>query len=270
MTDRPAAFLLVKVIAPLPVTPNQVTMLSLAAGLAAAYAFSSGTPAGFTWGALFYLFANILDCADGQLARLQKSGTVLGRVVDGAADYCSGIAIFIGLGIGLASSGAGTWWLVVFAGISSGVHAMFFDRYQTEFISSAAGETDFIGGEIARFEAEIARLPSVGTGAARICLLQCYMAYMRVQKRFRPAKSPPAPGVLPANRVLMIRIWSLLGPTTNRTLLIVCALVGRIDVYLWSVAVAGNAWLLAASLLQARLRRATGSAPAPAAARETR
>jgi len=269
---RPAAFVLVKSIASLPITPNQVTMASLAAGLAAAYAFGIGSRAGLTWGALFYLLANILDCADGQLARLQKSGTLLGRIVDGWADYISGTAVFVGVGIGLESTGAGAWWLVVFAGLSSAVHAMFFDRHQSEFISSKAGEPDYIGREIGRFGAEIRRIRFMRGAAIRVQLLRWYLAYLQLQKRLASAKdrNGPRSAGIRANSAPMLRLWSLLGPTTNRTLLIACALGGRIDVYLWAVAAAGNAWLLGVSLLQSRLRRTTDSAQGSASGGETR
>jgi phosphatidylglycerophosphate synthase len=263
---RPVAFVLVKAIAPTPVTPNQLTMASLAAGLATAAAFASGTRAGLIWGAFLYALANVLDCADGQLARLQKSGTLLGRVVDGAADYLSGIAVFIGLGIGFVSPGGVSWWLVALAAISSGVQAMLFDRYQSEFISASAGEPDFAEREIARFRMELERMRLEGRDRVKAFLLQFYIAYLVTQLRFRGTDYA---GQV-ANRTVMIRLWSVLGPTTNRTLLIVCAFAGRIDLYLWSVAAGGNVWLLATSLLQARLRRGEIPARPPAPTREAR
>ena len=264
---RPVAFVVVKAVARLPVTPNQVTLASLAAGLAAAAEFASGSRSGLIEGALLYALANVLDCADGQLARLQKSGTLLGRVVDGAADYLSGVAIFLGLGIGLASSGAAAWWLIAIAGVSSALQAMFFDRHQSEFISFAAGEPDFAAREITRFQTELRRIRLDGKEFFRPVLLQLYIRYLAVQQRFRGKEGVQrrSSGGEGLNRTLMIRLWSVLGPTTNRTLLIVCALAGRIDIYLWSIAVGGNAWLLAISALQAL----GASANPPASARGT-
>ncbi len=43
---------------------------------------------------------NIIDCSDGQLARLKKNGTHTGRIIDGSADYITAAFVFIGLGIG--------------------------------------------------------------------------------------------------------------------------------------------------------------------------
>ena len=80
---RPIAFAIVKLIYRLPITPNQVTLLSLGAGLVAAYYFSLGTAGAFIAAAVWYAVTNILDCCDGMLARLQGSGTPLGRLIDG-------------------------------------------------------------------------------------------------------------------------------------------------------------------------------------------
>ena len=269
---RPVAFVVVKAIARFPITPNQITLASLAAGLAAAVEFASGSRPGLIWGALLYALANVLDCADGQLARLQKSGTLLGRVVDGAADYLSGIAIFIGLGIGLASSGAAAWLLIAISGVSSGLQAMFFDRYQSEFISSAAGEPDFADREITRFQIELGRMRHAGRDLVRPLLLQLYIGYLEAQQRFRGRDrvDRKTSGGQSPDRALMIRLWSVLGPTTNRSLLIVCAFAGRIDIYLWAIAIGGNAWLLAIATLQSRIRSGEASPQTSASTRQTR
>jgi phosphatidylglycerophosphate synthase len=244
---RPAAFLLVKVLARLPVTPNQVTFLSLASGLAAAWEFSSGTQAGAVRGALFYLAANILDCADGQLARIQQSGTLMGRVLDGSADYISGFAIFAGLGLGLEAKGDASWWLVIAAGVSSSIHSIVFDHYQSDFLQARAGVQDFAAAEIGRFSREIARLRSIGEGRIRVLLLRFYLQYTRIQ-RLIGTFAPPCNS--PRDRAFMIRLWSFLGPSTNRSLLILCALFGAVTLYCRFTALGLNAWLAGGWILQ--------------------
>ena len=74
---RPLALAFVRLIYKTPITPNQVTFMSFLAGLASAYSFAQGTVAGMAWGGVWYAVANTLDCSDGQLARLQGSGTPL-------------------------------------------------------------------------------------------------------------------------------------------------------------------------------------------------
>jgi hypothetical protein len=248
---RPIAFGFVKIVYRLPVTPNQVTFLSMACGLIAAHEFSLGNASAFLWAAVWYAIANVLDCADGQLARLQKSGTVFGRLVDGLADYITSIAIFGGIGIGLQMTGFPNWALVAAAMLSSALHAMFFDHYQGEFISTVRGEKNFLEREYNQFSAELARARNERNHIVAIILL-LYIKYLDAQKRSstKQRSTEIDPNLYRRLNILAIRLWSLLGPTTNRTLLIVCALFNRIDLYLWIVCVGGNCWLAVVYLLQ--------------------
>lgn len=254
---RPVAFAFVKTIYRLPVTPNQVTMLSMVSGVGAAWCFAGGTIPSLAWGAFWYAVANILDCADGQLARLQQSGTPLGRLVDGVADYVSSIAIFLGIGVGLASAGTPAWLAVVGAGASSALHALLFDHHQSEFLSIVRSDRAFTGAETTKIMAELARTGSSVWSAPRAAVLRLYLGYLRLQDRAHPGgrRAPVEPGTYRNANAGMIRIWSFLGPTTNRTLLIVCALAGRLDAYCWVILLAGNSWLGVAYLLQRRVDR---------------
>lgn len=254
---RPAAFLVVKSIYRLPITPNQLTAGALIAGLAAAYYFAAGTEPALPVAALWYTAANILDCSDGQLARLQDSGTLLGRVVDGMVDYVSGIAVFLGIGVGLSYSHPELWWLVVTAGVSSAVHAIFFDRFQGEFISTVRGEKNFLDAEMERFTLEIQNMETGNRQGVKKVFLRLYLRYLKLQKTSATKHGSilPAADHYRAKNSVVIRLWSLLGPTTNRSLLIVSALVGRVDLFLWSVTILGNGWLMICFVLQRRMER---------------
>ncbi len=246
---RPVAFVVVKAIYRLPITPNAVTGLSLIAGLIAAWEFSAG---GLVAAAAWYVAANILDCSDGQLARLQNSGTPLGRLVDGIADYISSVAIFLGIGIGLARTQPEYWWLVVAAGLSSALHAIVFDRVQSEFIATVRGEENFVDRELNRFApvgAEVRDSRSKPHGPITTFFISMYVRYLLLQRRSvggQAAQRSTAATDRERYRLTftpMMRSWTLLGPTTNRSLLIVCALAGRPELFLWIVATIGNAWL---------------------------
>ncbi len=240
---RPIAYLFVKLVYRTPLTPNLVTLLSLGAGLMAAVGLSTGTPGDLLPAAIWYAAANVLDCADGQLARLQKSGTPLGRIIDGLADYVSSIAIFLAIGIGLSRSGNPSWLLVVAAGFSSALHAVLFDRHQSEYIASARNEDPFGARESERFRSEISRLEHVPGQSLRIAVLGLYLRYLAFQQR-----SVGRPSGRTATK--HIRLWSFLGPTTNRTALIAAAVAGRIDFYLWGVVIVGNCWLAVCALAE--------------------
>ena len=245
---RPAAFLFVKGIYPTEITPNQITTLSLIAALLAAWQFGT---IHLATGAALYALANILDCADGQLARLKKNGTLLGRVFDGAFDYLASIAIFIGIGI--SAAGMNQWWLVGLTGLSSGMHALFFDHYQNEFISIVRSERNFLEREMETFSQEIA---SSKRGIRR-SMLQLYLRYLGIQRKANTGEENPVfdPPVYRRKNSPMIRCWSFLGPTTNRTILIISALFGHIEYYLWTITAAGNLWLVFCFSLQRQIHK---------------
>ena len=265
---RPFGYLFVKGVYRFPITPNQVTFLSLIAGLVAASFLSIGTASALLMSALWYAGANILDCSDGQLARLQKSGTLLGRVVDGIADYISSIAIFLGVAFGLSRAGADQWWLVIAAGISSALHAILFDYYQSEFISTVRGERNFLEREMERFTLEIHRMKAEHREGVKILVLRLYLSYLRLQEKSSTGKKAMMfnPEEYRAHNRLMIRAWSFLGPTTNRSLLILSCLAGRVEYFLWTITLAGNIWMIVCYLLQRRIHRSMASVAVAASA----
>lgn len=254
---RPVAYPIVRLLSRTPVTPNQVTFLSLVAALISASFFARGNLDGLVIAAAWYALSNVLDCADGQLARLRKSGTPHGRIVDGTADYVGTVAVFTGIGIGLSALGVHLWLLVVAAGISTALHALIFDHRQNAFISASRGEeagharesvedgVEHHGGNI---------LPG-GRSTGAGFLVRLHDRYMKFQSRLVVPLTRPIDGGgydLKKNAA-MIRLWSFLGPTTNRTALIAFALIGRVDLYLWGVVIAGNVWLLSLLILQKQM-----------------
>ena len=101
------------------ITPNQITTLRLAGGLAAAVAFAVGTPVWDYAGSALFVVALFLDRADGELARLGGKTSSWGHRYDLIADSASNSAAFIGIGIGLRDSVLG-WWALP-AGIAAGL-----------------------------------------------------------------------------------------------------------------------------------------------------
>jgi len=92
---RPPAAIVVYVLRGTPVTPNQVTFLSaiVAAGAALMFALLPG----YWWlvaAALVFEFSFVLDCADGQLARLRKRASPLGHLLDFLMDELKAMFVY--------------------------------------------------------------------------------------------------------------------------------------------------------------------------------
>lgn len=98
--NRPLATLLVDVLARTPITPNQVTVLSGLVGLAAGIVIATA-PMGRSFqvplaGVLLFV-SMLLDCADGQLARLRGQSSMMGRALDGYVDVLPVASTFLGM-----------------------------------------------------------------------------------------------------------------------------------------------------------------------------
>jgi len=96
---------------PLRVTPNQVTLLSLAAGLIGAWHFREGTAGAWLAGALWLQLSYVLDNCDGELARLTGRSSGFGSWLDTISDCVIHTAFFFWLGVGVARSHTGPLWI---------------------------------------------------------------------------------------------------------------------------------------------------------------
>jgi archaetidylinositol phosphate synthase len=92
---------LVRPLADSRVTPNHLTTVRLAFGVAAAVAFARGTYPAMNLGALLLVVSNFLDHTDGELARLSGKSSRLGHRYDLASDAAVTILLFAGLGAGV-------------------------------------------------------------------------------------------------------------------------------------------------------------------------
>ena len=67
---RPIGFRIARMLRNTGVTPNMITVISIFVGAATGFFFYHADLVHTVIGILFLIFANILDCVDGQLARL--------------------------------------------------------------------------------------------------------------------------------------------------------------------------------------------------------
>lgn len=100
--DRPLARRLSQRIARTSIKPNVVTVINLLVGIAGAVFLAFGGYWNQLLGALLFL-ANVMgDGVDGDVARLKLKETPFGHYLDIISDNTVHIAVFIGIGIGLA------------------------------------------------------------------------------------------------------------------------------------------------------------------------
>ncbi|MER5322602.1 CDP-alcohol phosphatidyltransferase family protein [Streptosporangium roseum] len=98
-------------------TPNQVTLISIALGVAAAACFATGARPGMVAGGILIYFAFVFDCVDGQVARYARKFGVLGAWLDATFDRFKEYVVFAGLAVGAAVSGVGDVWTLALAAL---------------------------------------------------------------------------------------------------------------------------------------------------------
>jgi phosphatidylglycerophosphate synthase len=106
------AALLVRPLVATRVHPNHLTTLSLLTGLTAAALYGTADRTAANWGAALYLLTNLLDNADGELARLAGKTSVAGGFYDRLCDLVVRASLFMGMGLGLRAGLLGNWALV--------------------------------------------------------------------------------------------------------------------------------------------------------------
>lgn len=254
---RPIAFLFVKATFSLPLTPNMVSSIAMLFGISAGISFGFGWDHNLSLGAILYFTCNVLDCADGQIARLKKNGTKVGRIVDGFLDYVVSTAVFVGIGAGLTNmnsqgmfhsqwnflnlnSAVYIWIVTVAAGLSSAAQAFIYDYFRNLFLEKAFGKFSSLEEEIKEFEEEQERIKREPESAGFLdsFLIWIYLKYTRLQLRIQFKKKgdysslDSAPQIYYRKNKSILRAWSFIGSTTHITLCFICALAGNMELFL--------------------------------------
>lgn len=119
-----------------PVTPNHVTIASTIAGLVAAGLYLRNEAFYTAVAGLCITLKDVLDSADGQLARAKQQYSRIGRFLDSIGDFVVDVAVFGAIGWVLYSS-TGDWRMIILSilsliGITLRVSYHVF--YQTSFL----------------------------------------------------------------------------------------------------------------------------------------
>ncbi len=119
--NRPVGRFLSKVLIHTPVTPNQISIVATLLGLAAAVLFAAGTRTSAIWGAVLLQVSAIVDCVDGDVARVVFKESPLGKWLDIVGDQLVHIGVFVAIGVGLWRAGAEGEAPVLMLAASAGV-----------------------------------------------------------------------------------------------------------------------------------------------------
>lgn len=133
---RPLAGIIVRILYNTPVTPNQITLSSIIFGLTAALLYAFGACGTIALGGLFITLKDILDSADGQLARAKGLYSRAGRFLDSIGDFFVNAAVFSAIGFFLLKeTGNGVFALLAFLGfVGITLRVSYHVFYQVSFL----------------------------------------------------------------------------------------------------------------------------------------
>lgn len=216
---RPLALPITRLLLPTPVKPTQITVLAFLITVVGAYFLALGDYRSLIIGALIGNVSTVVDCVDGQLARLKGLATPLGATLDTVGDRLGSLVLLIGAVVGLERLGTMTELKLVCSSALSGL-----------LLASVLGYS-----VSARWRR---RAPSE--------IVQQYKNlshYMRSHRLFN---------YLPAARALVF----ISRREAISLLFLLFALVNRMDLLVWSFAVGSNlAWIVLLGMLGGLTRK---------------
>lgn len=264
---RPVAVLFTAAFLPLKITPNQVSVGGMLIGMGSALVlFGPSYPALVLAVALLWT-SEVLDAADGQLARLSTHPSRYGRIVDGLCSMALFLTIYIALGAGLYRE-TGDWTYPVLALVALFAHSIqssLYDFYRTEYIRvvkkrEAADEDSLEALEQAQRE------ESPGQSAGKRLMLGMYKIYAGRLVRTTPTYQPLKLAIearFQGGRVSetfaarygeeqrkMVRWWNYLGSNMHLVALSISILSRRPEAYLWVTAVGFSAYAFILTAIQ--------------------
>lgn len=184
---RPIGYQIALFCAKVGITPNPVTIVSIFFGVAAGILFYYQELWINVIGMLLLVFANSLDSADGQLARMTNNKSRLGRILDGAAGDFWFISIHIALCLRSQNEGwsAFIWVPGVVAGASHVVQSAMADYYRNVHLFFIKGKSGSELDNSRELQKEYDAL-SWSKNFGMKLVARFYLNYTKMQESFSP------------------------------------------------------------------------------------
>ncbi len=251
-------------------SPNQVSLLSLGIGIVAGILFFFQDQFWLILVACILLtFAGILDSADGQLARMTGTASDLGRKIDVIIDTFVFVACYFGGGFYFWIYGGYGFFEILAIGVLAGylhsVKSAVYEFYKTEFLYYHFRTPDYRIPYL-----EEVKPTSLREGFWQKTLFTLEKDYIGKQAFYTGRKretrkifesiSQSAKGeefrkIYSKNSHRILTFWALAGGTNvHRTALMVCSLLGRMDIY-FILAIATFPLILLLNYMQSAIDR---------------
>lgn len=241
---RPLQLLLARPLVKTSITPNQVTFLSLCAGLGAAACIVEGSLYVRLAGAALLFASAILDGVDGMIARLKKTSSETGHAIDGASDYAVNVATTLAAVYHLGQT-SGRPLLAAALGLGAHVawahHLMLYDFHCALYLRFYSGGKHQ-GGDRERAQKTLEKVRQGGSLFQRVLMtvfvwqlgnrqsLLAKVSPLGVRLSERPADDGFGKTYVAAHRAPM-RLWALCGNAPHMDLMVLAIALDRFEVY---------------------------------------
>ncbi len=274
---RPLAYAFASLVFRTRITPNAVTLLAMVVGIAAGVCFLDGTRAAMVAGGLLLWASAILDGADGILARARNEQSEFGRALDGSADaivaFCTVIPAFHHIWVTTHSTLALAAMVPALALTLPHLYA--YDYFKESYLRQTRPGRGGEGSDprsVVRLLAPARERGLVTYLAVRVVLLPFVTAQQRLVDVLDPAahREGQALRVTKASAAIYrkhnegpMRLWSVISLAPHSYLMAICAMLDRLESYLFIRLVVMNVIFVAVVAWQ---RRATARTNAELAA----
>lgn len=241
---RPLQLLLARPLVRTSITPNQITFLSLCAGLAAAGCIVWGSLEARLCGAALLFGSAILDGVDGMIARLKKSSSETGHAIDGASDYAVNVATTIAAVYHLGQT-SGHPLLAAALGLGTHMawaqHLMLYDFHCAMYLRFLTGGKHQ-GGDRERAQKTLENVRQKGSLFQRVLMtvfvwqlgnrqnLIAKVSPLGAKLAERPADDAFGREYVATHRSSM-RLWAILGNAPHMDLMVLAIALDRFEVY---------------------------------------
>ena len=212
--------------AKLGLTPNQVTGMSLTAGLAASYCFWRDHY--FSAGLLLVLTV-VLDCSDGMLARYLGRADPLGRIWDGVADTIWVVFMYVAIWASPTFThfpSAPLTWFMSLAGAAMQLHCGIYDGVKTKYLLWC--EPGFSEKNLTRSDIVVRLKAAARSFNVLLCILYLLVfahatLFARKLEMVRPVSGDTALAKAREQLQYPMRIWSFIGESSHITAIALAA-----------------------------------------------
>ena len=239
---HPISARLVPIFAKAGITPNAVSLIGMGCGLGAGLFYHFYWHTGCDLAAFVLMLAwHVMDGADGQLARLTKTYSELGKVLDGICDAVTFTAVYVGLGLSMdARLGGWVWIVIAIAGLCHELQSAAYELQRQNYNFWGLGQQSAA--------LPVLEKPPAGLAPHQLLAAELHRLYVRVQfivaggasgfySEFaamlaaRPALQPALRAAYRARFAPSIRRWGVLSANYRTLGIFLCVVLKLPSVY---------------------------------------